>query len=182
MAATSTTPVTDGAWVGAVPRGKASLLPLSLLSALLLLQADAPRSAEQLCRLTSTQLVGAEVRLSPPDGAHGQWKGALHWGRQELLPISLGSLQGYGSRVWGIPSSSARGELAIPFAGGQPARSLGRAVRFDAYLFAGLGATLYYSGNRTSEVDLRLVRAAEGFWQVGDGCRDRVLFGLDPAP
>ena len=33
---------------------------------------------EQLCRLTSTQLVGAEVRLSPPDGARDPWNGALH--------------------------------------------------------------------------------------------------------
>lgn len=150
-----------------------------VLLTLLALQMDAPHSAEQLCRLRSAQLPEAEIRLSPPDGAHGQWKGALYLRHQSLLPITLGSFQGYGSKVWSIAGSSERGEYAIPFSAGLPTDSLETAVRVDAYLFPGLGAALYYGGHRSTDADLRLLRAAEGFWQVGAGCRARFVFGTD---
>lgn len=154
----------------------------ALLLAALALQTNAPRGAEQLCRLRSARLPAAEIRLAPPDGAHGQWTGALYWRHQRLLPLTLGAFQGYGSKVWSIPGSSDRGEYAIAFSAGQPTSALERVQRVDAYLFSGLGAALYYGGHRSSNADLRLIRAAEGFWQVGPLCRDRFIFGTDSDP
>lgn len=156
-----------------------SWLPVPLvLLAVLILQADAPRSEEQVCRLASAVMQDAEIRLAPPDGGHGQWRGGLYLRRRLILPITLGSFQGYGSKVWSVSDSDERGEYAIPFSAGQPTSSLGKAARVEAYLFTGLGPALYYGGHRSTNEDLQLIRAAEGFWPVGAGCRDRFVFGV----
>ncbi len=152
-----------------------------LLPAALLLQAmaaDAPHVPRAPCVLRSSVLASALIQLSLPGGRHVPvWDGHLVLQGRRILAFRLGMFQGYGSRIWSIPGDTGRGEYAIAFAQGQPLMAGSRRARSDAFLFPGLGSTLHA---RSDGRNPALSRAGEGFWQVGDGCRDPYLFGEEP--
>jgi hypothetical protein len=108
---------------------------------------------------------------------------------QLVMTFGLGVSQGYGSQYWTghiehkqEEKTTLKSGAAIPFTRGTPTKALawnGPAERADSYLFSDLGVTIYYSGYRESESDQMLTRAAEGFWETGQYCRDRFVF-FDP--
>lgn len=131
-------------------------------------------SAVPSCQLRSTSMPDAVIRLHYPGSPLGIWTGQLEVAGKRRLGFQLSMFQGYADRIWSIPGRKDRGEFAIAFSRGLPSKAQVNASRVDAFLFPGLGADLYYGGDRNN---LPLLRAAEGFWRIESGCQDRFLFG-----
>jgi hypothetical protein len=146
------------------------------------------RSKEDTCQLRSSMLPEAEINLRS-SGPPTEWSGGLYMKDQLVMTFGLGVSQGYGSQYWTgriehkqEEQTTLKSGGAIPFTRGTPTKSQnwnGPTERADLYLFSDLGVALYYGGYRESDSDLKLIRAAEGFWEIGPNCRDRFVF-FDP--
>ena len=104
----------------------------------------------------------------------GGYQGALYMDGRWIVSFSEGSFQGYASNWW---SATALGQdkpyngTIVVFKSGIPRRSLSTRHQNSAptkLLTVGLGSTLYYGRYRGND---ELIRAAEGFWTPGKGCR-----------
>ena len=149
-----------------------SLAVAATLSALSV-QADGAQGSAPLCVLKSVADANAEIRLRHANVSAILWVGGFYWRGRQLRPFRLSMFQGYGSKLWSVSAGERDGGFAVPFYRGAPSYGQVKSGPVDAYLFPGLGADLYYGNNQR---DPGLIMAAEGFWRVGPGCRDRMLF------
>ena len=123
------------------------------------------------CVWTSQINSNAKIEFISTNGT-GAYQGAVYYGGKRIMNIREGSFQGYGSNWWdtGSLGDDKTGGSIVMFKNGMPARSSPsrRPNAETKLLTVGLGGHLYYGGQRNN---LALIRAAEGFWIPGKGCR-----------
>ena len=124
------------------------------------------------CVWTSQMDSKAKIQFISTNGIGG-YQGAVYYGDKWIMNISEGSFQGYGSNWWhagSLGGDKTGGSNIVTFKNGMPARSTSsRQPNAETkVLTVGLGSHLYYGGQRDNPA---LIRAAEGFWIPGKGCR-----------
>jgi len=124
------------------------------------------------CVWTSQINSNAKIQFISTNGIGG-YQGAVYYGGKWIMNISEGSFQGYGSNWWhggSLGDDKTGGGNIVTFKNGIPVRSTAsRQLNGETkVLTIELGSHLYYGGQRDN---LALIRAAEGFWLPGKGCR-----------
>lgn len=125
------------------------------------------------CTWQSQVTPGATIQFTSTNGVGG-YQGSLYMDGKWIINFREGSFQGYGSNWWS-PTTEGQdkpgGGTIVLFKNGVPYRSSTAGfLKGDPtkLLTVGLGSNLYYGNHRGN---LALIRAAEGFWIPGQGCR-----------
>ena len=148
---------------------------LSFIAGTLLLSpaAMAQQQYPYSCTWTSQVAPAATIQFTSTNGIGG-YQGAVYLNGRWIMNFREGNYQGYASNWWHRGKEGqdkpGRGTIVV-FKHDVPVRSLAGARRDAAattLLTVGLGSTLYYGDHRGNGP---LIRAAEGFWIPGKGCR-----------
>ena len=125
------------------------------------------------CTWKSQVTPKAKIQFTSTNGIGG-FQGALYMDGKWIINFREGSFQGYGSNWWS-PTTEGQdkpgGGTIVLFRNGIPVRSStegNRNATSSKLLIVGLGSGLHYGNQRGNWA---LIRAAEGFWIPGKGCR-----------
>ncbi|WP_338438713.1 hypothetical protein [Synechococcus elongatus] len=150
-----------------------TILSLSAIASFIATSAQAqPTSFPYRCEWKSEVTPDAVIRFNSTNGV-GTYNGALFYKGRRLLSFSEGFSQGYGSNFWRAGSNNEQQSSEIVrFSGNQPRRSYRdpQAAKTNRVLIVGLGSRLWYGENTNWRREAELLRAAEGFWRLSQGC------------
>ena len=150
---------------------------------------DPRTQAQSQCLLESRNFPETFIQISGAKDA-SYYEGTLFHRGEPIRRLWFTQSNGYGSKWWGYEKKDGRGGRLLEFRGNHPARSFARPVDPDAvrqnlrqFILVGLGADLYYAQEETDdgyrfpwrEDSFELIKAAEGYFVVDDGCESFLL-------